>query len=149
MSASTLGKLYRSGEIIVRKGEFGDCMFVIQQGEVEVLDERPDGSVVRLASMRDGEFFGEMALLEQQPRNATVRAVGEASILTLDKKTFLRRVHADPSLAYRLLQTLSKRIRGLNAEVIRLQTAALQVPPELLDPAALPQPPAPRARLGQ
>ena len=133
MSASTLGKLYRDREIIVRKGEIGDCMFVIQQGEV--------------ASMRTGDFFGEMALLEQQPRTATVRAVGEASILTLDKKTFLRRVHADPSLAYRLLQTLSKRIRGLNAEVVRLQTASLQVPPELLDPAALPQPSVPRAHL--
>jgi CRP-like cAMP-binding protein len=95
--------------------------------------------------MRAGDFFGEMALLEKQPRSATVRAVGEAYILTLDKKTFLRRVHADPSLAYRLLQTMSSRIRGLDNELLRLKAAAA---PALVDPAILAQPPpAPQPRL--
>ncbi|MBW2374341.1 MAG: cyclic nucleotide-binding domain-containing protein, partial [Deltaproteobacteria bacterium] len=74
MSARGLGKLYRDGEEIVRQNEVGDCMFVIQEGQVEVLSELDDDEF-RLGLLGPGEFFGEMAIVEKQARAATVRAV--------------------------------------------------------------------------
>ena len=58
-----------------------------------------------------------MAIFEREPRSATVRVKGQAGVLTLDKRAFLRRVHEDPSLAFRILQRMSSRIRTLNQEL--------------------------------
>jgi CRP/FNR family cyclic AMP-dependent transcriptional regulator len=120
MDTSALGRTYQSGEVIIRQGEKGDCMFVIQEGRVSVVKELEIGEV-ELAVRGPGEFFGEMALFENETRMATVRAVDKTRILTIDKKSFLRRVHEDPSLAYHLVQELSARIRQLSAEVERLE----------------------------
>jgi len=116
MDTGGLGKIYQIGEDIVKQGEKGDCMYIIQSGQVEVLKEI-DGITVRLAVRKEGEFFGEMALFEQEVRMATVRALGTARILTIDKKNFLRRIHQDPSLAYHLIKKMSARIRQLSEEV--------------------------------
>lgn len=114
MTTATLGKVYQDGEVIVRQGEAGDCMYVIQSGQVEVLLKKGDGDVC-VAVLGEGEIFGEMALFAQEVRSATIRARGEVKALTLDKRTFLRRVHEDPSLAFRALEKMSHRIRALNA----------------------------------
>jgi len=111
-----LGRIYGDGEVIIRQGEVGDRMFVIQSGQVEVV--RTDGATdVRLAIQGEGEFFGEMALVQHEVRSATVRALGEARILTIDQRTFERRVREDASLAYRILQKMSARLRELNEAV--------------------------------
>jgi CRP-like cAMP-binding protein len=122
METGALGKTYQDGEIIIRQGDDGNCMFVIQEGEVEVLRESGDREI-RLAVLKTGDFFGEMSIFEREVRAATVKAVGQARVLTVDKKGFLRRIHEDPSLAFRLVQTMSKRIRDLNTEVARLRSA--------------------------
>lgn len=116
MDTGALGKIFQDGEDIVKQGDIGDCMFVIQAGQVEVVKEI-DGKAVRLAVRGEGDFFGEMALFEQEVRMATVRAIGTARILTIDKKNFLRRIHQDPSLAYQLIKKMSARIRQLSDEV--------------------------------
>jgi hypothetical protein len=110
-----LGKVYQDGEVIIRQGEIGDCMFVIQEGQVEIILEQ-NGQDPHPIVRGPGEFFGEMAIFEREVRMATVRALGQARILTVDKKNFIRRMHQDPSLAYRLVQTMSRRIRELSAE---------------------------------
>jgi CRP-like cAMP-binding protein len=116
----TLGKMYQDGESIVRQGEVGDCMYVIQEGQVEVVVEEGDKEV-RLMVLDTGELFGEMAIVERQVRMATVRALGQARVLTIDQKNFLRRIHEDPSLAWNVVQTMSRRIRELAEEVARLK----------------------------
>ena len=120
-----LGKDYQDGEIIVRQGSMGDCMYVIQAGEVEVLREREDEHV-RLTILGQGDFFGEVPLFERVDRKgvvrATARAIGAAKVLTVDKKTIVRRIHQDPSLSYRILQTMSRRIQELEVELVRLIT---------------------------
>jgi CRP-like cAMP-binding protein len=114
-----LGKVYKPGEIIVRQGDVGDCMYVVQSGKVEVIKEK-DGMEVRLAELVEGDFFGEMALFEKGAvRSATVRPVGEVRVLSVDKKVFLRKIHDDPSLAFRILQKMAGRIRALNNEMMR------------------------------
>ena len=121
MVTGGLGKVYGDGEEIVRQGEVGDCMYVIQMGQAEAI-QGEEGKEVRLAVLGEGDIFGEMALFERMPRSATVRALGDVRVLTIDKKTFLRRVHEDPSLAFRILQKMSYRIRELDTELVRLKT---------------------------
>jgi CRP-like cAMP-binding protein/flavin-dependent dehydrogenase len=113
---NVLGKVYQHGEVILTKGDAADCMFVIQDGQVEVVGEF-EGHEVRLAVGQAGEVIGEMAIFERETRSATVRALGKARVLTIDEKTFLRYVHQDPSLAYQLLKMMSNRVRRLNSQV--------------------------------
>lgn len=121
MTKGTLGKLYENGDVIVRQGEAGDCMYVVQEGQVEVVVER-DGKEVPLRVLGEGEFIGEMSLFEREVRSATVRALGPARLLTVDRTGFLRRIHQDPSLAFRVVETLSRRVRDLTDQVARLRS---------------------------
>lgn len=112
-SDSELGRIYAPGEAIVVQGADGDSMFVIQAGEVEVVKEM-DGREVLLGTMGPGDFFGEMALFQGDPRTATVRAVTEVRALTIDRRALLRRLDQDPQLAYRLVESMADRIRDLH-----------------------------------
>lgn len=123
MQQNELGATYVDGEEIVREGEVGRCMYVIQSGRVEVV--RGDaGAVQQLAVLGEGDFFGEMALFGEDERSATVRALGEARVLKVDKRTLLRRIQEDPLLALNLLEALSSRVRRLNDEVARQEQQA-------------------------
>lgn len=119
MDTGALGKIYQDGEVIVRQGDVGECMYVIQDGQVEVVIEE-NGIEVVLAERGEGEFFGEMAIFDRDVRSATVRAKGQVRAITVDKKSFLRRIHKDPSLAFRIVETMSHRIRELGDDVARL-----------------------------
>ena len=117
MGSGELGKEYKDGEVIIKQGESGNSMFVIQSGEVEVLRDN-DGTQVQLAVRQNGDFFGEMALFSKEVRSATVRALGNARVLTIDRKNLLNSIQKDPSLAFRIIETLSKRIRDLSEEIV-------------------------------
>ena len=122
-SMASLGKEYKDGELIVRQGEMGNCMFVIQKGEVEAVAES-DGKELRLRKMGVNDFFGEMALFEKETRTATVRALSPTRVLTIDKKNFLRGIHEDPSLAFRIVETMSHRIRDLTDRLAKYEENA-------------------------
>ena len=118
-TASALGRRYADGEVIVRQGEVGDCLFVIEDGTVEFVLERDGVETVLRTAGRD-EIFGEMAVFERQARSATARARGEARVLTLDKRNFMRRISEDPTMAFRIIDTMAHRVRTLSAEVAEL-----------------------------
>jgi CRP/FNR family cyclic AMP-dependent transcriptional regulator len=111
-----LGKVFTDGEVIIRQGDVGDRMYVVQTGNVEVVLEA-DGEERRLSSLQAGDFFGEMALFDKVVRSASVRALGEARVLTIDKRTLLKRISEDPLLAFNLLRSMSTRVRELNDQV--------------------------------
>lgn len=127
MELGALGKTYEPGQYIIRQGEMGDCMYVIQKGLVEILKE-VGGQTIQLAILGKGEFFGEMAIFEQESRAATVRALVPARIITIDQKNLLRRIQEDPSLAYRLVQVMSNRIRKLGEEFTMDKNLPFQAP---------------------
>jgi hypothetical protein len=131
MDEGILGKEYDDGDVICRQGEPGDRMYVVQAGRLTVLREE-GGVEVAIAELKAGDIFGEMAIFDRQPRSATVRAQGRARVLTLDKRAFMRQVHEDPSLAYRILEGMSRRIRRLDAELSGFRRFRL-------DPAAQPE----------
>jgi CRP/FNR family transcriptional regulator len=117
---ASLGREYKDGDVIVRQGEKGNCMFVILKGEVEAVAET-DGKELRLRTMKANDIFGEMALFEEETRTATIRALGSAQILTIDKKNFLGGIHEDPSLAFRIVKTMSHRIRDLTERLAKYE----------------------------
>jgi CRP-like cAMP-binding protein len=122
-----LGRTYQDGELVFRQGDEGSCMYVIQTGRVEVVKE--EGAVeTRLGVLEEGEVFGDMAILEQEVRSATVRAQGEVRILTIDRRTFLRRVQEDPTIAFNVLRSMGRRVRRLDDQVVELraQLASLE-----------------------
>ena len=116
MKKNQLGRLYRDGETVIKQGEVGDCLYVIQQGKVEVYNE-VGGREIKIAELGNTEFFGEMGLFEKDVRSCTVRAIGEAKILTIDKRNFYKTIQKDPTLAYRLLEKMSFRLREVNKKV--------------------------------
>lgn len=91
-------------------------MYVVQSGKVEVLLESGEKQE-RVSVLKSRDFFGEMALFDKETRSATVRAIGEARVLTIDKRTLLKRISEDPLLAYNMLRAMSARVRDLNREV--------------------------------
>ena len=117
MKSGELGKEYKNGDIIIKQGESGNCMYVIQSGEVEVLKD-VDGKEISLAIRKTGDFFGEMALFSREVRSATIKALGDTRVLTVDRKNLLQSIQKDPSLAFRIIETLSKRIRDLSEEIV-------------------------------
>jgi CRP-like cAMP-binding protein len=115
-----LGRVYRDGEDIIKEGEVGDCMYIIQQGTADVI-RTEDGEATVVDTMQTGELFGEMAIVENTVRSSTVRARGEVRAITIDRKTFMRRIQEDPSLAISVLEVLCHRVRNLDKTIAQLK----------------------------
>lgn len=117
---TTLGRPFPDGAIIARQGDPGDCLFVVQEGMVEVLRETPSGPV-HVGFLGPEDFFGEMSVFGEGTREATARAFGEARVLTVDRATLLRRIREDPYLAVTMLGKMSHRIATLADELSELR----------------------------
>jgi len=89
---------FAAGELIVREGEPGDRLYIVTQGRVEVVAEGAAGRPRRLAELRDGDYFGEVALLRSAPRTASVRALSPTTALVLARQAFLVLLEANPEL---------------------------------------------------
>ncbi len=95
------------GEILCRQGDPGDEMYVIVEGEVEVVKTtpaNPEGAVIAVAG--PGDAIGELSVLASQPRSATMRARGDARLLAIWGPAFRKLVHTTPDIADRLIETL-------------------------------------------
>lgn len=123
MTQSKLGRVFGDQEIIMRQGEPGECMYVVLEGHADVVREH-GGSATLLATLGPGDFIGEMSLFERESRSATVRARGEVRMLTVDRRTLLGRIHEDPSLAMKVLERMSMRVRELDIEIARMRSVA-------------------------
>jgi len=110
---------YATGDTIIREGEMGTEMFIIQEGKVGVTKKIGDNEVF-LATLGRGDFFGEMSLLESQPRTATVRALAPTKLVTIRAGELLMKFRRDPTFAFEMLQRMSGRVRQLNDQVVQL-----------------------------
>ncbi len=117
--AKELERTYFDGEVIVEEGERSRDMFVIQSGTVRI-SKRVGSREVELARLSQGDFFGEMSLLESLPRDATAQAVGEAQLLVVSAGALLVRMRRDPTFAFEMLHRLSGRVRTLNARLVKV-----------------------------
>lgn len=101
------------GEVIFSQGESGDCAYFIRRGTVEVIDGERDQVV---ATLGPGDYFGEMALLGDRPRNATVRTVSDSEFAVLGKQNFLHMVGLLPATKEAVLATVRERAMRLGGE---------------------------------
>jgi CRP-like cAMP-binding protein len=118
-------RLYASGEAIIREDEPGDIAFVIEKGKVEVTRKAPGGRV-RLAVLGVDETFGEMSMIDEKPRSATVTALEETLVREIHRDSFHALVREQPESALMLIRQLFERLREANA---RLAQAAPGVRP--------------------
>jgi ATP-binding cassette subfamily B protein len=89
---------HAEGWVVFEEGDMGDTLYFIDRGEVEVMITRPTGEKRRVALLRDGDYFGEIALLEDVPRTATVRTRAPTALLGLGREQFLDLLQAVPYL---------------------------------------------------
>lgn len=123
MGGAQLGRLYKPGDEVITQGETGHEMYVILSGAADVFIETDEGRK-KLADLSVGDFFGEMALFDQDVRSATVVAREETRVLAVDKASLLARISQNPTLGLRIIETMSQRIRDLNEAAARCTCAA-------------------------
>ncbi len=99
------------GQVVFKEGEAGDCMYFVQSGIVEVLRSE-NGAERVVARLLPGQYFGEMALLASQPRNATVRTLTETKLVLLGKQNFLTMLRVMPATREDILKTVQERAMG-------------------------------------
>lgn len=118
IAPSFFEKRYTPGAVLFAEGMTGEVLYLIQQGKVEVVKAGPDGREVVLATLKEGEFLGEMSLIDQQPRTATARTAGEAVCLAMTRKSFQQLMERYPAVAVKLLlmflRTANDRLRKAN-----------------------------------
>jgi len=114
LAASVDTRTYLPQEAIVRQGESGDEFFIVTAGEAEVLLES-NGKQTQVATLKGGQFFGEMALLTGEPRSATVCATTQMSVLVVSKPAMGRAFSADPTLIEQISAILADRQYHLSA----------------------------------
>lgn len=103
---------YRAGAVVVGQDDPGDSLFVLAAGKVKVVLFGRQGREIILTMFKTpGDFFGEMSLLDDEPRSATVVAVEPATLFVLSRTAFRAHVEAQPRTALRVLQELSRRLR--------------------------------------
>lgn len=113
------GRLYPAGTVVFREGDSGQEMFVIQTGKVKIA-KNIRGTEKVLDTLEPGEFFGEMALINQKPRSATATVVAEAKLLVLDPGTFDAMIRGNVEIAIRLIRTMAQRLQHAHGHIENL-----------------------------
>jgi CRP/FNR family cyclic AMP-dependent transcriptional regulator len=108
------------GSMILTQGDEGEALFLIRTGQVKVSVVAEDGREVILSVLGPGSFFGEMALLDDEPRSAHVFAMEESVLLSLRREDFRARLAQSPELGIALLRELSRRLRRADDTITSL-----------------------------
>jgi len=105
-------KLLKSGEVLFKEGAQGDEMYLIRSGKIRIVKDL-EGTKKTLAVLGEGEFFGEMAVLDKRPRSASAIAETDAKLIIVDRNAFLSSVNKNPFIKY-IIETLTTRLRKTN-----------------------------------
>jgi CRP-like cAMP-binding protein len=113
-------KTYAKGEAIIEERTSAERFFIIYRGKIEITKQFEDGEQFVLAVHSDGDFFGEMALLDEGPRSATARAVEPTTVLEITRSDFETLLYKAPVVAYHIIRELSSRLRETGALLVSL-----------------------------
>lgn len=127
-------RTYNRNETILDKGSQSREVFFVLKGSVSVITFSPAGREVTLAAVKAGDFFGELAAIDGQPRSASVSAIEKSEIAIMPPEMFLDVVRSHPSVAFQLMQRLARMVRASGLRILELSTlqAAQRVYAELL-----------------
>ncbi|OPX17962.1 hypothetical protein BXT86_03665 [candidate division WOR-3 bacterium 4484_100] len=108
-------KKLKAGEVLFNEGDKGDVMYLIREGKIKITKGKGEDEKV-LAVLKEGDFFGEMAIIDGSPRSAGAIAVTPVSLLVIDKETFKAKLKENPLIEY-VLETLSRRLRTTDEQI--------------------------------
>lgn len=115
---------YDDGQVVFHEGEAGERLFLLLSGAMHVYVER-GGKTITYATVKPGECFGEMALIEDRARSATVRALVPSRCCALSKPDFLDLIQRYPHIALEVMRSLSRRLRQTSTRLQALTNPAL------------------------
>lgn len=115
---------YREGQLLCRQGDAGDSAFIIIDGEAEVIVAGPGDSEIAVARLGKGDVLGEIAILCDVPRTASVRAVTPLSALCISKDLFFQLVKDFPDIAIEIMRELAQRLERTTAQLREARAAA-------------------------
>ena len=119
VGAHVAWRVYEKGAIVLRQGDVADSLFVIASGQVKVYMTEGDREVI-LKTLSAGDFFGELPMLDMEPRSASVAAIERCHLQTLTYKALQRAMEGSPDIAKRVLETLAKRLRDADRKISTL-----------------------------
>lgn len=111
---------FRRNEMIFHQGDIGDSLQVVASGGIKIVLASPDGEEAIIASLKPGDFFGELALLDGAPRSTSAMALEATETLALPRDEFLRLIAEDPDLVQALLKAVAGELRRLTGHVEEL-----------------------------
>ena len=117
LAGFTFTKTFEPGEAIVEEGHTGNGLYVVLTGRVEVIKSDGTDHAQVLATLGTGEPFGELALLGEWKRTATVRAIDETTCLGMDRWLFLAHLQRQPAIAIKMLQFVAQRLVETDAHL--------------------------------
>ncbi|MBC8285776.1 MAG: cyclic nucleotide-binding domain-containing protein [Nitrospinae bacterium] len=107
-----INKKFNKGEVIIEEGSLSTGAYIIDSGSVEVSKKLPNGSIQVITKLDKNDIFGEMGLIDQLPRSATVRALEDCSISIMTPDTFNSLAKRNPKALMPILKVLAKRLRN-------------------------------------
>ncbi|UCD67633.1 MAG: Crp/Fnr family transcriptional regulator [Betaproteobacteria bacterium] len=110
-------RTYSKGAIIVSEGDEGNSLFVIQSGSVKAFLSDENGKEVVLSTQGPGEYFGDLALFDDEPRSASIMALEPCKVMIITKSQLRDAIKDDPEIGFSLLHGLAKRVRILTENV--------------------------------
>lgn len=117
LSAHAFTRAFPKNAIIVNEGDTSDSLYIIVSGKVKVFLSDEQGKEIILDTQGPGEYFGEIALLDEAPRSASVMTLDASTFLIISKNDFREYLGKNPDIAFGLIRELTRRIRTLTASV--------------------------------
>lgn len=117
LSQVALPRVFPKDRVVIMAEDEGDTLFLIHRGQVKVSIVSEDGREVILSILGEGDFFGEMSLLDGNPRSANVTTMSETELLMIRRPDFLRLIQKDPQIAIKLLSVLASRLRKTDRKI--------------------------------
>ena len=112
-----INKTFSKNTIIINEGDESDSLYIIQSGMVKVFLSDEDGKEIILNTQSAGEYFGELALIDDAPRSASIMTMEECKVMIILKRDFQNYLEKNPEICYRLVRGLTKRLRRLTDNV--------------------------------
>jgi CRP-like cAMP-binding protein len=117
LAARLVERRFNSGQIIFHMGDPAGLLYIITRGKIKIAYASSDGQEAVLAILGAGDFFGELALLDDSPRSASAESMESTYTLTLHRDEFLGFIDRNPAFARQVLNVLARRIRHLNNQI--------------------------------
>jgi CRP/FNR family transcriptional regulator, cyclic AMP receptor protein len=113
------GKVFPSGATIFKEGDIGEQMFIIQTGQIKIAKQTNEGEKT-LVVLSEGDFFGEMAVIDREPRSAAAIAITETKCIVLNQEVFESTMQSNIHIVKKILRKMSSRIREANKQIENL-----------------------------